>query len=82
MVIHMKTTLNLDGELLRRAKQRAVETSTTLTAVVESALRNALAASTPRAPYRLEMPTVDGAGPPAVDPADRAALYDRMVARE
>lgn len=74
----MKTTLNLDEELLRRAKQRAAARGTTLTAVVEDALRATLNAS-PRQDFRLRFPTVAGTRPPAVDPADRDALHDRMA---
>jgi hypothetical protein len=75
----MKTTLNLDPELLRRAKQRAAERRTTLTAVIEQALHTELSTPTRRPDYRLEFPTVAGTGPPAVDPADRDALHDRMA---
>lgn len=39
----MRTTLDLQDQLLIRAKQRAAETHRTLTAVVEDALRMALA---------------------------------------
>ncbi|MEX0984545.1 MAG: DUF6364 family protein [Actinomycetota bacterium] len=35
----MKTTLNLDAEVLREAKKRAAEQGTTLTHLVEEALR-------------------------------------------
>ena len=38
----MRTTVRLDGELLRRAKLQAVETRRTLTAVIEEALRHSL----------------------------------------
>jgi len=38
----MKTTLNLDDELLGRAKRRAAARGTTLTALVEEGLRAAL----------------------------------------
>ncbi len=79
---HMKTTLNLDDELLRRAKQRAAARGTTLTALVEAGLRAALA-DPPRAqPAVLNFPTFRGETPPVVDPADRAALYDVMGVRE
>lgn len=78
MVGRMKTTLNLDGELLRRAKQQAAERGTTLTAVVEDALRARLHAVAPRPRFRLEFPVVGGRRPPPVDPADRDALHDRM----
>lgn len=70
----MKTTLNLDDELLRRAKRRAQQLGTTLTAVVEDGLR-AVLTSAPAAAYELDLPVVVGEAPPAADPADRDALY-------
>jgi len=75
----MKTTLNLDDELLRRAKQLAAERRTTLTAVVEDALRARLHAAPSRERFRLAFPVVAGHRPPPVDPADRDALEDRMA---
>jgi len=78
MVRWMKTTLNLDAELLRRAKERAAQRGTTLTAVVEDALRTRLDTPAPRQPFRLRLPTVRGVRPPGVDPADRNALHDLM----
>ncbi len=75
----MKTTLNLDHELLRRAKERAAERGTTLTAVIEDALRADLSATPQREEFRLRFPTVAGKHPPVVDPADRDALHDRMA---
>jgi hypothetical protein len=76
-----KTTLNLDTELLREAKKRAAEEGTTLTEIVERALRDALDEPAPREPYVFDFPTVDGGGPPLVDVADRDALYDLMEGR-
>lgn len=70
----MKTTLNLDDELLQRAKRRARERGSTLTAVVEDGLRAVLAAGAAPA-YELRLPVVSGDAPPVVDPADREALY-------
>jgi plasmid stability protein len=70
----MKTTLNLDDELLTQAKRRARDHGTTLTAIVEAGLRAVLVGE-PRPPYRLDLPVVAGDAPPAVDPADRDALY-------
>lgn len=71
---HMKTTLNLDDELLRRAKDRARQRATTLTAVVEDGLR-AVLEHAPAPAYRLKLPVVEGDAARAVDPADRDALY-------
>ncbi|MEO1061912.1 MAG: DUF6364 family protein [Actinomycetota bacterium] len=74
----MKTTLNLDDSLLERAKRHAADRGTTLTAVVEDALRVALDDVGSDPSYRLEVPVVQGERPPTVDPADRDALYDLM----
>jgi hypothetical protein len=78
----MKTTLNLDDRLLERAKRVAARENSTLTAVVEDALRARLAPrpSTARV-YELELPTVKGTAPPRVDIADRNALLDFMDER-
>lgn len=76
----MKTTLNLDDDLLREAKKRAAEGGTTLTHLVEEALRSALTEEPPAHPYVFDFPVVD-AGPLLVDPADRDALYDLMEGR-
>jgi len=77
----MKTTLNLDDQLLREAKKRAADRGTTLKQVVEDALRDALAEPEPDEAYAFDFPVVDGGGPPLVDVADRDALYERMEGR-
>ncbi len=76
----MKTTMNLDGELLREAKKRAAEQGITLTRLFEEALRDKLTEESPSEPYVFAFPTVDG-GPPMVDVADRDALYDLLDGR-
>ena len=76
----METTLDLDAGLLREAKKRAADEGTTLTDIVERALRTALEAPEPREPYIFDFPTVHG-GRPLVDVADRDALYDLMEGR-
>jgi plasmid stability protein len=76
----MKTTLNLDDDLLREAKKRAAERGTTLTSVVEDGLRAVLNDEGSAEPYVFDFPTVDG-GELIVDPADRDALYDLMEGR-
>ena len=76
-VTHMKTTLDIDDRLLERAKRLASAQGTTLRAVVEDALRARLAPRPEGKPrYRFSPPTVRGSRPPAVDVADRNALYD------
>ena len=74
----MRTTINLDDDLLRDAKQHAAATGRTLTAVIEDALRAQLS---PRAGRRrpLELPTFSGNGlQPGVDLDSNAALLDLM----
>jgi hypothetical protein len=73
----MKTTLNLDDRVLRRAKKLAAAEGITLTALVEDALR-ARTAPRPSGPerFRLVLPTVRGDAPPRIDIADREALFD------
>ncbi len=78
-VTHMKTTIDLDDRLLERAKRFAANRGTTLRAVVEEALRARLAPR-PRKQekYHFAPPTVRGTQPPAVDVADRDALFDLL----
>jgi hypothetical protein len=74
----MRTTIRLDEQLLARAKARAAATGRTLTAVIEDALRTALAdkPSMPSEPVRL--PSFSGQLQPGVDLDDSAALLDLM----
>lgn len=76
----MRTTIRLDDQLLADAKQLAARTGRTLTAVIEDALREALARSAqPTPPRRFKMPTFRGDGlQPGVDLDDSAALLDMM----
>jgi len=72
----VKTTLNLDDQVLRKAKERAAESGITLTRFVEDALRAKLLGTSTRAPYTFDPLIVTGTHPPNVDIADRDALYD------
>jgi hypothetical protein len=75
----MKTTLDMDDALMRRAKKQAAADGLTLRTFVEEAIRaRLLPAPDPRQPFRLALPIVEGKSPPAVDIADRDALYDLM----
>jgi len=79
MVSCMKTTVDLDDELLRLAKQHAAAAGIPLKAYIEDALRARLLPRPQRpSAFKLELPTVEGNAPPAVDIADRNALYDLM----
>ncbi len=76
---HMKTTLDMDDDLLRRAKRLAAAEGISLRKFVEDALRaRMLPAPGARTPFKLALPVVEGRKPPAVDIADRDALYDLM----
>ena len=75
----MKTTLDMDDELMRRAKQQAAALGVTLRTFVEEALRARMLPPPPlREQFKLVLPIIEGRGPPAVDIADRDALYDLM----
>ena len=75
----MKTTLDMDDELMRRAKQQAAADGVSLRTFVEEALRaRMLPAITSRPQFKLSLTVVEGRGPPAVDISDRDALYDLM----
>ena len=79
----MRTTLNLDDDVMRALKRRAAETGRTLTALVEEALRDMLRRPSRDArPFRLKLVTVRGRRVPGVDVSDRDALYERMEGRE
>jgi len=73
----MRTTINLPDPLLAAAKKAAAETSRTLGAVIEDALREALSRRRHPGGGRPELPIFRGTGLlPGVDLADSAALLD------
>jgi hypothetical protein len=72
--------VRLDEDLLREAKSYAAATGRTLTAVIEDALREALARrhKRPERP-RVQLRTFKGTGlQPGIDLDDSAALWDLM----
>ena len=73
----MKTTLNLNDQILGRAKTRAAHDGVSLTRFVEDALRVKLLDDSRKNPaFKLSLKTVRGHGPPNVDISDREALYE------
>lgn len=73
----MKTTLNLNDQVLLQAKRRAARDGITLTRFVEDARRARLAGVRDgKAPFRMRLKSVRGARPPNVDISDRNALYN------
>jgi len=76
MVIHMKTTLNIDDSVFARLKEEAARQGRTMSELVESALRLLFQARSKRDEVP-SLPTFDGGGE-LVDIADRDALYRVM----
>ena len=79
----MRTTVRLDDQLLQQVKALALETGTTLTAVIEDSLRQTLERrKDPGRSIPVWIPTFGGNGPrPGVDLDNSAALLDLMEDR-
>lgn len=76
----MRTTINIPDELSARLKRRAAERRTTLTALIEEAVRQSLAPRRPAGkPARVRLTTFGRDGLlPGVDLDDSAALADLL----
>ena len=75
----MRTTIHLPDDLLAQAKRAALESGTTLTAVIEEALRERLARRGNPVTAPVELTTFGGLGlQPGVDLDDSAALLELM----
>ena len=81
MVIHMKTTLNIDDTVMQRLREEAARQGRTMSELVEAGLRRVLAAS-PQ-PGEEALPELPGwhSGGARVDIADRSTLYEVMEGR-
>ena len=79
MVIHMKTTLNIDDTVMARLRRESARTGRTMSELVETALR-LLLQSRRETPDAGPMPSFDS-GDALVDVADRDALYAAMEGR-
>lgn len=79
----MRTTVNIDDDLLRQARTHALEAGTTLGSLVEDALRLLLARQhAARSGAALVLPTYGAGGPrPGVDLEDKDALADLLDER-
>lgn len=73
----MKTTINLDDDLMRAVRERARQLGVTLTTVIADALRRTLAEPVP-AGFRLELPVTQGRRKPTVDIDSNAALEEYL----
>ena len=78
-VFRMKTTFNIDDNVMRELRTAAAREGATLSALVEAAIRNLLASmARPKPSGKLKpLPSWD-MGPELVDVADREALYAAM----
>jgi hypothetical protein len=78
MLLCMRTTLEINDDLFRRAKRRAAEEGTSLRTVVENSLRTYLAGKQEARPFRLHWRTESGRIQPGVRLDDRDSLFDLM----
>lgn len=75
--------MQLPDELVRSAKALALEQGTTLTRVIEDALRRHLAPdANPAPPFEFQPVVKRGRLRPGVDLNDRDSLFDRMEGRD
>ncbi|MEW6747956.1 MAG: ribbon-helix-helix protein, CopG family [Planctomycetota bacterium] len=78
----MRTTLDLDDDLLRAAKSKAALQRKSLTKFIEEAIRRYLEPQrNVRNAFRLKLKAKKGRPLPGVDLADRDSLYERMEGR-
>ncbi|HXP72886.1 MAG TPA: ribbon-helix-helix protein, CopG family [Stellaceae bacterium] len=75
----MKTTLNIDGQIMAQLKSEAARQGRTMSELVETALRLLLRSQRKRPKLR-PLPKFNGGGE-LVDIADRDALYRAMEGR-
>lgn len=81
MLTTMKTTLNLNDQLLADAKALAAQQRTSLTRLIEEGLQLRLRAKADAAPRRqVRLPVFDGRGGlvAGVDPLSNKALLDAL----
>ena len=73
----MRTTIDLPDELLRRARVRAAQEQTTLTALLSDGLQLRLSQpNRPSRPRRLPLSSSAGGLQPGIDPDSTASLLD------
>lgn len=80
LICMARTTLNLSDALMSEVKRHAADTGRTVTALVETALRDLIDRERRRAgeAFVLEWPVTEGGVQPGVDLADRDALIEVM----
>lgn len=78
MVFHMKTTLNIDDNVMQRLREAAARQGRTMSELVEAGLRRVLDEVEEGADQVREPLPQWRSGGAYVDVADREALQDRM----
>src|SRR6266536_898722 len=78
MLLCMRTTLDINDELLRQAKRRAADEGAAFRQIVEEALRLYLAKRPRQSGYKLRWRVESGRLLPGVRLDDRDSLYDIM----
>jgi len=78
----MRTTLDIDDQVLRQAKKVAAEEGKTLTRIIEEALRERISPRVRHGKrFKLRLLTKSGRIIPGTNLADRDLLYERMEGR-
>jgi len=82
-MMHMRTTLTLNDDVLRLAKKKAAEEERSLKEVINESLKLGLTFGSERArtSYVFHLKTVPGRIMPGVDLNDRDKLFDLMDGR-
>lgn len=80
MVFHMKTTLIIHDDVIKRLREEAAKRDTTISELVEAALRLMLEPRRSNRPDIQPLPMFDLGGA-YVDIADRDALFQAMEGR-
>ena len=76
---HMKTTVDISDDLLRRAKKLARDQETTLRSLIEAGLRHVLSSQRPRRRFKLKDASYRGKGlRPEFQGAPWAAMRDEI----
>ena len=84
MLLCMRTTINIDDRLFVQLKELAAKSGTSMTSIIEDALRQAIAARKQSASRKkVRLTTVKGKGVrPGVDLDDTRSLMDLMDRRQ
>lgn len=83
MLLCMRTTVNIDDQLLQRARLRVIQTNRTLTSIIEDGWRRILDGASLEVDRPGPPLPVSGSGGllPRIDLDDSASLLDRMDGR-